>query len=206
MGRRQPIAVIDSETCCPTVLTAELSETDAADLAKGFAALADPARLRVLNMLASAETGEVCVYDFVEPLGKSQPTRQSPLEGAYRRRSYPRWSPRQMGVVLVERQPGRSTTNSARSRRSAIQLRVPGGEGDRPWLTGCELGVDPLSPLLLPATPDAEEVSPGCRSRSVPRMAPGHPRAVLRDTLGLRLRASGGIPSDRRREWDLNPR
>ena len=41
---------------------------------RGFAALADPVRLRVLSMLAAADGGEVCVCDFVEPLGKSQPT------------------------------------------------------------------------------------------------------------------------------------
>ena len=47
---------------------------EAADLAAGFTALADPVRLRVLSMLAAAPAGEVCVCDFVEPLGKSQPT------------------------------------------------------------------------------------------------------------------------------------
>ena len=46
----------------------------AAELAKGFAALADPARLRVISMLAAADGGEVCVCEFVEPLGKTQPT------------------------------------------------------------------------------------------------------------------------------------
>jgi ArsR family transcriptional regulator, arsenate/arsenite/antimonite-responsive transcriptional repressor len=43
-------------------------------LARGFAALADPTRLRLLNALASAESGEICACDFVEPMGKSQPT------------------------------------------------------------------------------------------------------------------------------------
>lgn len=43
-------------------------------MAKGFAALADPVRLRVLSMLATAPAGEVCVCEFVEPLGKAQPT------------------------------------------------------------------------------------------------------------------------------------
>jgi ArsR family transcriptional regulator, arsenate/arsenite/antimonite-responsive transcriptional repressor len=54
------------------VLAAPLSEADAADLAAAFAALADPVRLRLLSMIASA--GEVCSCDVVEPLGKSQPT------------------------------------------------------------------------------------------------------------------------------------
>jgi ArsR family transcriptional regulator len=31
-------------------------------------------RLRVLSILAASPDGEVCVCDFVEPLGKSQPT------------------------------------------------------------------------------------------------------------------------------------
>jgi ArsR family transcriptional regulator len=62
------------QICCPSVLAAPLDETQAAELARGFAALADPARLRVLSILADAPAGEVCVCEFVEPLGKSQPT------------------------------------------------------------------------------------------------------------------------------------
>jgi ArsR family transcriptional regulator len=62
------------DQCCPSVLSAPLGVADAAEWAKGFAALSDPVRLRVLSMLAAAEEGEVCVCDFVGPLGKSQPT------------------------------------------------------------------------------------------------------------------------------------
>ncbi|GAC1529544.1 MAG: metalloregulator ArsR/SmtB family transcription factor [Acidimicrobiales bacterium] len=64
----------DDQVCCPSVLTTDLSETGAAELARGFSALSDPARLRVLSILSSAPAGEVCVCDFVEPLGKTQPT------------------------------------------------------------------------------------------------------------------------------------
>jgi ArsR family transcriptional regulator, arsenate/arsenite/antimonite-responsive transcriptional repressor len=60
--------------CCPSVLAAPLDAEEAAELARGFTALADPVRLRVLSMLAASEAGEVCVCDFVDPLGKSQPT------------------------------------------------------------------------------------------------------------------------------------
>jgi len=60
--------------CCPSVLSAPLDATDAAVLANGFNALADPVRLRVLSILAASTEGEVCVCEFVEPLGKSQPT------------------------------------------------------------------------------------------------------------------------------------
>lgn len=62
------------DPCCPSVLGAPLDAGEAANLAQGFTALADPVRLRVLSMLADAPAGEVCVCDFVGPLGKSQPT------------------------------------------------------------------------------------------------------------------------------------
>jgi ArsR family transcriptional regulator len=75
MAKRGAVIEVEAdEVCCPSVLSAPLDEARAAELAKGFAALADPARLRVISMLAAAEAGEVCVCEFVEPLGKSQPT------------------------------------------------------------------------------------------------------------------------------------
>jgi ArsR family transcriptional regulator len=58
--------------CCGNVVAAPLSEADAAGLAQGFAALADPVRLRLFSMIASAD--EICSCDLLEPLGKSQPT------------------------------------------------------------------------------------------------------------------------------------
>lgn len=62
------------DQCCSSVLAAPLDATEADELAAGFSALSDPVRLRVLSMLADASDGEVCVCDFVDPLGKSQPT------------------------------------------------------------------------------------------------------------------------------------
>jgi ArsR family transcriptional regulator len=60
--------------CCAPIQTSALSEGDARTLAKGFAALGDPVRLRLLNLLATSSDGAVCVCDLVEPVGKSQPT------------------------------------------------------------------------------------------------------------------------------------
>lgn len=71
---RRKVATIEAEECCPSVLGAPLDQAEADSLAHGFAALADPARLRLLSMLADSTAGEVCACDFVEPLGKSQPT------------------------------------------------------------------------------------------------------------------------------------
>jgi len=60
------------DACCPSVLGATLDDDEAALLAKGFAALADPVRLRVLSLIAAS--GEACACDLVEPAGRSQPT------------------------------------------------------------------------------------------------------------------------------------
>ncbi len=58
--------------CCLSVLGAPLDEAQAEDLARVFAALADPVRLRLLSLIADA--GEVCACELLEPLGKAQPT------------------------------------------------------------------------------------------------------------------------------------
>lgn len=60
--------------CCAPIQVSVLSEGDASALAKGFGALGDPVRLRLLNLLATSADGAVCVCDLVEPVGKSQPT------------------------------------------------------------------------------------------------------------------------------------
>lgn len=60
--------------CRPSVLAAPLDIEGAAELASGFAALADPVRLRMLSLLAAAPAGEICVCDFVAPIGKTQGT------------------------------------------------------------------------------------------------------------------------------------
>jgi len=74
MARRSVGTVAEPIVCCPPIGDGPLGETDAAELAKGFGALADPARLRILSLLASAADGEVCVCDLVDPVGRSQPT------------------------------------------------------------------------------------------------------------------------------------
>lgn len=58
--------------CCTSVLTSTLDDDDAADLAAAFAALADPVRLKLLNLVATA--GEACACDLLGALNRSQPT------------------------------------------------------------------------------------------------------------------------------------
>ena len=71
MGAALPMA---DTACGPPPRPAPLSEPDAATLAQAFAALADPARLRLLSMIAAQPGGEVCACALAQPLGKSQPT------------------------------------------------------------------------------------------------------------------------------------
>jgi ArsR family transcriptional regulator, arsenate/arsenite/antimonite-responsive transcriptional repressor len=67
-GERAGVTMAD---CC-SVLTAPIGDTHAEELAKAFAALADPVRLRLFSMIASA--GTACSCHLIEPIGKSQPT------------------------------------------------------------------------------------------------------------------------------------
>jgi ArsR family transcriptional regulator len=57
--------------CC-SVLVEPVDEGRAEALAKSFAALGDPVRLRLFSMIAAA--GTECSCNLVEPIGKSQPT------------------------------------------------------------------------------------------------------------------------------------
>ena len=72
-----------SASGCCSVLVAPIDDRAAVELATGFHALADPARLRLLGLIAAQPTGEICACDLVEPLGKSQPTVSHHLKVLY---------------------------------------------------------------------------------------------------------------------------
>lgn len=63
-----------SDACCTPLTEGILDERQAHELAGVFKVLADPARLRLLSMVAAAPAGEACACDLVGPVGKSQPT------------------------------------------------------------------------------------------------------------------------------------
>ena len=69
---RKPVAVIEPGECCPSVLAAPLDDAEAERLARRFAALADPVRLRLLSLIAAED--EVCACDLLGPVERSQPT------------------------------------------------------------------------------------------------------------------------------------
>jgi ArsR family transcriptional regulator len=60
--------------CCVPLAASTLSDQEAEATAELFRALGDPARVRIVNLLATAEGEPVCVCNLVEPLGLSQPT------------------------------------------------------------------------------------------------------------------------------------
>lgn len=64
---------LDAACCAPMGVDA-LDSRAAQQLAQAFKALGDPVRLRLLSLIASAPTGEVCACDLTQPVGKSQPT------------------------------------------------------------------------------------------------------------------------------------
>ena len=72
MAARTKMAT-DPIACCTPVRSDALDEAEAELLAKSFAALSDPIRLRLLSFVTSVD-GEVCACDLVEPSGRSQPT------------------------------------------------------------------------------------------------------------------------------------
>jgi ArsR family transcriptional regulator, arsenate/arsenite/antimonite-responsive transcriptional repressor len=62
-------------TDCCTPVVREVIKPDEADvLAARFKALSDPARLRLISLVAGHAGQEACVCDLTEPVGLSQPT------------------------------------------------------------------------------------------------------------------------------------
>ena len=61
-------------SCCGTVGGDALTESQATGLAAALKALADPIRLRLVSIVATAPTGEVCACDLPDALDRSQPT------------------------------------------------------------------------------------------------------------------------------------
>ena len=67
------MSVAEPLTCCAPLASSTLSDDEAVATAELFKALADPARVRILNCLATADE-PVCICNLYAPLGLSQPT------------------------------------------------------------------------------------------------------------------------------------
>ena len=69
-----PVIPPDTALCCTPVTGAVLEPAEAEALARRFKALGDPARVRLLSLIAAHDGGEACVCDLTEPVGLTQPT------------------------------------------------------------------------------------------------------------------------------------
>jgi ArsR family transcriptional regulator, arsenate/arsenite/antimonite-responsive transcriptional repressor len=67
MGAELPIV------CCAPLTAEQLTDDEAEATAALFRALGDPARVRILNLLATSDR-PVCVCELTEPVGLTQPT------------------------------------------------------------------------------------------------------------------------------------
>lgn len=69
------LPVLDAAAaCCSTVTGGGLDADEASRLARMFKALGDPARVRLLSLIAAQPDREACICDLTEPVGLSQPT------------------------------------------------------------------------------------------------------------------------------------
>ena len=64
----------DVAACCSPLTGGVLEPAAAEQLARGFKALGDPTRVRLLSLIAATDDGEACICDLIEPVGLSQPT------------------------------------------------------------------------------------------------------------------------------------
>jgi ArsR family transcriptional regulator len=71
MTNVKTLAVID---CCAPLAGPALSDSEAGELERLFSVLADRQRIKILNLLASADEDSVCVCELVPALGLKQPT------------------------------------------------------------------------------------------------------------------------------------
>ena len=68
------ITTTDLAICCPPMFRTPITEEQATELADVLKAIADPARLRLISIIAASPGAEACACDLAEPLGRSQPT------------------------------------------------------------------------------------------------------------------------------------
>jgi ArsR family transcriptional regulator len=92
---------------CGRLAAPVLSEDEASATAALFAALGNPARVRIVNLLAASDE-PVCLCNLIEPLGLAQATVSQHLKrlveaGLVRRQERGKWSYFSLDSVAFER-------------------------------------------------------------------------------------------------------
>lgn len=110
-------------SCCAPILEGRLTRSGAEQLAEGFKAIADPARLQLLSFIAAQPSGETCVCFLTKPLGLSQPTVSHHLKILF-----------DAGLLARERRGTWMFYRIVRERVAALRdaLALPGEAGERP--------------------------------------------------------------------------
>jgi ArsR family transcriptional regulator len=93
-------------------------------MAAALRALGDPVRLRLLSLLLTADAGQVCACDLVDPLRRSQPTVSHHLKVL-----------RDAGLVSAERR-GTNVWYSVRQDQLDALRSMLGSQGGDPLPTG----------------------------------------------------------------------
>ena len=65
--------IVEPVECCAPLAASVLGDGEAEATAELFRALADPARVRIVNVIATADE-PVCACNLYEPVGLAQPT------------------------------------------------------------------------------------------------------------------------------------
>ena len=94
-------------TCCAPLATSSLSDDEAIATATIFRALGDPARVKIVNLLARSDE-PVCVCEFVPAVELSQPTVSHHLKkltdaGLLEREQRGKWAYYSLSAEAVER-------------------------------------------------------------------------------------------------------
>ncbi|TFD02585.1 transcriptional regulator [Cryobacterium sinapicolor] len=74
VGVADAAAAAAAAACCAPTAREAIGADEAERLARLLKAVADPARLRLVSLVAAHDDLEACVCDLTEPLGLSQPT------------------------------------------------------------------------------------------------------------------------------------
>ena len=74
MSLTELLPLTDVTACCTPIARETISAGNADKLARSFKAIADPARIRLISLVAAHEDAEACVCDLTELLGLRQPT------------------------------------------------------------------------------------------------------------------------------------
>ncbi|GAB3860914.1 metalloregulator ArsR/SmtB family transcription factor [Nocardioides maradonensis] len=83
MSKSLELTPVQQVACCSPLTSEPLTQRQAERVAPLLKALADPARLRLLSLVAAHENGEACVCDLNEAFDLSQPTISHHLKVLY---------------------------------------------------------------------------------------------------------------------------